>query len=100
MPYRHGLHGSVLAGLFCYPTLPSVIKAPVVDPARTLELVKRLGPRRCLIASDVGMRLEPTALEAYRLMIRLLLVLGFSEADVSLMIRDHPAYLLGLNGKA
>jgi Family of unknown function (DUF6282) len=91
--------GSVFAGLFCYPTLPSVIKAPVVDPARTLELVKRLGPRRCLIASDVGMLLEPTQLEAYRLMIRLLIVLGFSQADVSVMIKDNPAHLLGLNGK-
>jgi len=92
--------GSIYAGLFCYPTLPSVIKAPVVDPARTLELVKRLGPQRCLIASDVGMMLEPTALEAYRLMIRLLLVLGFSEADVSVMIKENPAALLGLNGAA
>lgn len=89
--------GTVYAGLFCYPTLPSVIKAPVVDPARTLELVKRLGPARCLIASDVGMLLEPTQLEAYRLMIRLLLVLGFSEADVSVMIKDNPADLLGLD---
>lgn len=90
--------GSIYAGLFCYPTLPSVIKAPVVDPARTLELVRRLGPARCLIASDVGMLLEPTALEAYRLMIRLLIVLGFSEADVAVMIKDNPAHLLGLNG--
>ena len=91
--------GSVYAGLFCYPSLPSVIKAPVVDPARTLELVRRLGPRRCLIASDVGMLLEPTALEAYRLMIRLLLTLGCSEDDVSIMIQDNPAALLGLNGQ-
>lgn len=91
--------GTVYAGLFCYPTLPSLIKAPVVDPDRTLELVRRLGPARCLIASDLGMMLEPTALEGYRLMIRLLLTLGFSEADVSVMIRDNPAALLGLNGE-
>lgn len=90
--------GSIYAGLFCYPTLPSVIKAPVVDPERTLELVRRLGPQRCLIASDVGMLLEPTQLEAYRLMIRLLIVLGFSETDVSVMIKDNPAHLLGLDG--
>jgi Family of unknown function (DUF6282) len=90
--------GTVFAGLFCYPTLPSIIKAPVVDPARTLELVRRLGPQRCLIASDVGMLLEPTQLEAYRLMIRLLIVLGFPQADVSVMIKDNPARLLGLNG--
>jgi hypothetical protein len=88
--------GTIYAGLFCYPSLPSVIKAPVVDPERTLELVRRLGAERCLIASDVGMLLEPTALEAYRLMVRLLLVMGLSEAEVDVMLKDNPADLLSL----
>ncbi|MDP2702588.1 MAG: hypothetical protein Q8P98_11020 [Candidatus Rokubacteria bacterium] len=32
-----------------------MIKAPVVDPARTLELVERIGPQRCIIASVIGL---------------------------------------------
>lgn len=87
----------VYAGLFCYPSLPSVIKAPVVDPARTLDLLSRVGAARCIVASDVGMLLEPTALDALRLMIRFLMVLGLSSAEIGLMLRDNPARLIGLD---
>lgn len=90
----------VYAGLFCYPSLPSVIKAPVVDPARTLELVERIGPQRCIIASDVGMLLEPTALEALRLMIRLLMVLGLGPREIGPMLKANPARLIGLDGES
>lgn len=86
----------VYAGLFCYPSLPSVAKAPVVDPERTHQLLQRLGAEKCLIASDVGMLLEPTQLEAMRMMARLLLVLGCSIPDLELMMKINPAHLLGL----
>lgn len=86
----------VYAGLFCYPSLPSLIKAPVVDPERTRELVRRIGPARCVVASDVGMLLEPTALEAFRMMIRLLFALGFNRQDIDLMLKVNPARLIGL----
>lgn len=86
----------VYVGLFCYPSLPSVIKAPVVDPRRTLELIEHVGPERCIIASDVGMLLEPTAVEALRLMVRLLLVLGLAPEQVELMLKQNPARLIGL----
>ena len=87
----------VYAGLFCYPSVPSVIKAPVVDPARTLDLVNRIGPERCIVASDVGMLLEPTALEALRLMIRLLMVLGLGPREIDPMLKANPARLIGLD---
>lgn len=86
----------IYAGLFCYPSLPSVIKAPVVDPERTLELVREIGAGQCIIASDMGMLLEPTALEAMRLMVRLLLVLEFSREEIEAMLKTNPARLLGL----
>jgi len=34
----------IYAWLFCYPSLPSIIKAPVSDPEETQELLRRLGP--------------------------------------------------------
>lgn len=86
----------VYAGLFCYPSLPSVIKAPVTDPTRTLELVQRIGAGQCIVASDVGTLLEPTQLEAMRLMVRLLLILGIHAEEINPMLRDNPARLLGL----
>ncbi len=85
------------AGLYCYPSVPSVIKAPVVDPARTLDLMNRIGPERCIVASDVGMLLEPTALEALRLMIRLLMVLGLGPREIDPMLKANPARLIGLD---
>jgi predicted metal-dependent TIM-barrel fold hydrolase len=90
----------VYAGLFCYPSLPSVIKAPVVDPERTLEVVRRIGPERCIVASDVGMLLEPTALDALRLMIRLLMVLGLGPREIEPMLKSNPARLIGLDGSS
>lgn len=86
----------VYAGLFCHPSLPSVAKGAVADPLRTLELVQRVGAGQCIIASDVGMVLEPTQLEAMRLMVRLLLVLGFGAEEIDAMLKDNPARLLGL----
>jgi predicted metal-dependent TIM-barrel fold hydrolase len=87
----------VFVGLYCYPSLPSVIKAPVVDPRRTLEVVERIGAERCIIASDVGMLLEPTAVEALRMMVRLLLVLGLEPAQIDPMLKTNPARLIGLD---
>ncbi|TAK85907.1 MAG: hypothetical protein EPO20_08920 [Betaproteobacteria bacterium] len=86
----------VYAGLFCHPSLPSVAKGAVADPLRTLELLRRIGAEQCIIASDVGMVLEPTQLEAMRLMVRLLLVLGSTAAQIDVMLKHNPARLLGL----
>jgi hypothetical protein len=86
----------IYAGLFCYPSLPSVIKAPVSDPAETVELLQRIGPQRCIVASDVGTMLEPSTLESLRLMVRFLLGLGLSAHDIDVMLKVNPAKLLGL----
>ncbi|MBI4247692.1 MAG: hypothetical protein HY614_10965 [Candidatus Rokubacteria bacterium] len=88
----------IYAGLFCYPSLPSIIKAPVVDPRRTLQVVEQVGPERCIVASDVGMLLEPTAIDALRLMVRLLLVLGLGHDQIRLMLDTNPSHLIGLDG--
>lgn len=90
----------VYAGLFCFPSLPSIIKGPLADPQETLELVRRIGPERCIVASDVGTMLEPTTLESMRLMVRFLLTLGLSERDVDLMLKVNPAKLIGLEPPA
>ena len=57
---------------------------------RTLEVVEPVGPGRCIIASDVGMLLEPTAVEALRLMIRLLTVLRLTPDQIDPMLKRNP----------
>ena len=86
----------VFAGLFCFPSLPSIIKGPLADPQETFDLVRRLGPERCVVASDVGTMLEPSTLESMRLMIRFLSALGLSARDIDLMLKVNPAKLIGL----
>lgn len=86
----------VYAGLFCFPSLPSIIKGPLADPQETMDLLGRIGPERCIVASDVGTVLEPTSLESMRLMVRFLLALGLSERDVDVMLKVNPAKLIGL----
>lgn len=66
------------------------------DPTRTRELAQRIGAGRCIIAGDVGTLLEPTQLEALRLMVRPLLVLGIRAEEINLMLRDNPARLPAL----
>lgn len=90
----------VYAGLFCFPSLPSIIKGPLADPQETLDLARRIGPERCIVASDVGAMLEPTTLESMRPMVSFLLALGLWERDVDLMLKVNPAKLIGLEPPA
>ena len=86
----------VYAGLFCYPALPSIIKAPVVDPKQTLDVLARVGAEKCVVASDVGTLLEPTTLDSLRLMIRLLLALEVADGDIDRMLKVNPAQVIYL----
>jgi len=87
----------VYAGLFCFPSLPSIIKGPLADPQETLDLVRRIGAGRCIVASDVGTMLEPSTMESLRLMIRFLLGLGLPGPAVDQMLKVNPAKLIGLS---
>jgi hypothetical protein len=91
---RRLLQSGMYAGLFCYPVIPTVAKAPVVDPDLTHEFIRAVGPERCVIGSDMGHVLEPDALPALRLLIRLLLAFGLTGEEVSVMCRTNPDRLL------
>jgi hypothetical protein len=86
----------IYAGIFGYPTLPDPMKAPVTDPRSTKELIELIGPERCIIASDEGQLLMPSAVETMRIMVRLMLSYGFEAEQVRLMVVDNPRDLLQL----
>lgn len=81
-------------GVFCFPTLPTVAKAPVVDPDLVREMVLAIGPERCVIGSDMGHILEPDAIPAIRMLIRLLLAYGLTDRQLTAMCQTNPAALL------
>jgi hypothetical protein len=88
----------IYAGIFGYPTLPDVMKAPVVDPRTTRALVELVGPGKCILASDEGQVLAPGAVETMRLLVRLMLCYGLAPEEVRPMVVDNPRRLLGLDG--
>lgn len=81
-------------GVFCYPTIPDVIKAPVVDPELTKEMIDAVGPERCVLGSDKGHVLEPDALHAMRLMLRLLITWGYTPAQIRAMASENATRML------
>jgi hypothetical protein len=87
----------IYAGIFGYPTLPDVMKAPIVDPRATQALVERLGPARCILASDEGQLLAPSAVETMRLLVRLMLCYGLTADQVRVMVVANPRALLYLD---
>jgi hypothetical protein len=87
----------IYAGIFGYPTLPDVMKAPVVDPRATQELIELIGPERCIIASDEGQLLAATAVETMRILVRLMLCYGLSREQIRLMVVANPRRLLYLD---
>jgi hypothetical protein len=87
----------IYAGIFGYPTLPDVMKAPVMDPRATRELVELIGPERCILASDEGQPLAPSAVETMRILVRLMLCYGLTPDQVRLMVVDNPRRLLYLD---
>jgi hypothetical protein len=58
------------------------------------ESIKAVGPGMCLASTDCGFAARPHPVEALRLYAEVLKVMGFSVADVGVMMRDNPVRLL------
>jgi hypothetical protein len=91
---EHLVSCGAYAGIFCYPTIPDVIKAPVTDPELTRKLIRTVGPGNCVFGSDKGYVLEPDAIQAMTLLLRLLIAWGFSDEEISAMAEKNSARLL------
>jgi predicted TIM-barrel fold metal-dependent hydrolase len=82
-------------GLFLYSAFPH-FNNPSCDRSEVLRIIEKVGPERCVMASDFGSMLNPPPVEGLKLYIRLLLAMGISEADIRTMLVANPAKLLGL----
>ena len=67
----------------------------VYPPEELKRQVDAAGPAMTSIGSDLGQVDNPSPVEGFRQMIRLLLGLGYSADEVRLMVRDNPARLVG-----
>ncbi len=69
----------------------------VFSPQELKEHILAAGVENSSIGSDLGQVDNPTPVEGMRQAIKLCLALGFTEADVRVMVRDNPSKLVGLD---
>jgi uncharacterized protein DUF6282 len=66
------------------------------DPKTLLDWIEKIGPEHTVLASDLGQATNPPPVDAFRRVATALLDLGLPEKDLQTMVRDNPAYLVGL----
>ena len=69
------------------------------SPAEFKAHIEAAGVANSSIGSDLGQVDNPSPVEGLRQAVALCLGLGFSEADVSTMVRDNPARVVGLESR-
>lgn len=62
-----------------------------------VENIRKVGPERCILSSDLGQMHNPAPVEGLRILYMLLLEKGFTEEEIGLMSRENPSKLLGLD---
>jgi hypothetical protein len=86
-------------GLYMYGTVPH-FNNPGCDREEMLDVIRKVGPERLVLATDHGSMLLPPPVEAMKLYVRLLLALGVDRGDIETMVKRNPAWLLGLDEDA
>jgi hypothetical protein len=66
-------------------------------PEMLMRWIGEVGPEHTVLASDLGQRGRPMPVDSFIRVGGALLDLGLPEKDLGLMVRDNPAFLLGLD---
>jgi len=82
-------------GLFLYSAFPH-FNNPVCDRTEVIKIIEKVGPDRCVMATDFGSMLNPPPVEGMKLYIRLLLAMGVNEKDIRTMLVKNASELLGI----
>jgi len=79
-------------------TEPDIIvsECPLAGP-HLRQVIDAAGVENTFFGSDLGQKNNPTPVEGFRLMIALLLDLGYGEADVRRMVATNAANFIGLS---
>jgi hypothetical protein len=63
----------------------------------TVHNIRKVGPERCILSSDLGQVHNPVPVEGLRIFNRLLLEHGLTENDIAMMTQKNPSGLLGID---
>ncbi len=72
-----------------------VVEFPV-PPSVLADTIRQVGPQQCIMATDSGQWRNPVPVQQMAIFIQEMLLHGFSEQELHLMVRDNPARLLGI----
>lgn len=75
------------------PTMPMFYNARIKD---VIEVIRKAGPERCVMATDFGQVFCPSTVEGLRMFILSLMNQGITEKEIDIMVRKNPAKLLDL----
>lgn len=64
--------------------------------AEMAEYIRFFGPDKCLCSTDFGISLVPPPVEGMKLVIQWLIEQGFTDEEITMMIKTNPAKLLGI----
>lgn len=76
------------------PTTPLFLNARMKD---VLEVIRKAGAERCVLATDFGQVFNPSPVEGMRMFILSLMNQGIMPEEIDIMARKNPAKLLGLD---
>lgn len=76
------------------PTTPMFFNARIHD---VIEVIRLVGPERCVLATDFGQVFNPSPVEGLRMFILSLMNQGITSAEIDIMVRRNPAKLLDLD---
>ena len=66
-------------------------------PEELVRWIKAVGPRSCVMVTDIGNYYNPSPAESLRLFVESLLVAGLPAEAIEVMVKENPARLLGLS---
>lgn len=78
----------------CYSSLSPAWRSISID--EIVNIVKKVGPKYYVLASDLGQVHNPSPAEGLRIYIMMLLERGITADEISIMVKDNPKRLLGL----
>lgn len=67
-----------------------------LDPADYVDLIHELGAEKCIMSTDFGQCMDPTAAEGMRYYIGTMLQFGCTDEEVEWMVKKNPAKLLDI----
>jgi len=81
----------------CMPSNQAKFPCP---PEMIVEGIRRVGPDRCVISTDLGQMHNAHPIEGMRMFVHTLLRFGFKEGEIDLMLKKNPADLLDWTRKS